>query len=100
MRRQFIQLGDGVICEAREHVAESGEWIDLNRLTRSHEAAQYRRCSAATSLPKKIRLARPTAKQRSARWVCRSTDPHYPRSAKAPYSSLTCRRLPGPPPLG
>ena len=41
MRQEFVQLGDRMIGNAREHIAELGEGIHFYQLARSDEASQH-----------------------------------------------------------
>ena len=47
MREQFVQVGDGVRRDAREHVAEPGKRLDAAPLAGSDGASQHRRRLAA-----------------------------------------------------
>ena len=47
MRQEFVQLGDRMIGNAREHIVEPGEGIHFHQLARSNEASKDRRCFAA-----------------------------------------------------
>jgi len=47
MRQQFFKPLDGVFRNTSEDIAEPGKRIDPGNLTRSDEAAEYRRCPAA-----------------------------------------------------
>ena len=53
MRQEFIQLGDRMIGDAREHIVEPGERIHFHQLARSDKTSQHRRCFAATVAAKK-----------------------------------------------
>src|SRR5690349_11314083 len=47
MRQELIQLGDGMIGDTREHIAEPSERIHFHQLTGSYKAPQHRHSPAA-----------------------------------------------------
>jgi len=47
LRQEFVQLGDRMIGDARENIAEPGERVHFHQFARSDEASQDRRGLAA-----------------------------------------------------
>ena len=55
--KQFAQPGDGVLRDAREHIAKPGKRLDAGSLAGSDEASQHRRRLAATVAAEKCPVA-------------------------------------------